>query len=378
MATVRELKTKWQLRFYDAKRSPGETTVSLPKTLFSRRRDAEKEANRLQALYDYSGDFDPWTQDYPGQKTTEREAVSLSDLAERYITEKEEAGKRGQRGGWTPATKHGKASNVRAFTRMAGEDKLPSDLTEKDVRAYVFRDKLAHETKRTYYEIARAFLNWIEENDYGSAPPLPAPVQQRRRFPQYVTEKELEAICAQHLKTARKAQEEKPKGLRHQSSAWYCDLYRFRFYQGHRPAEAMAQRVGAIDLERNLMAVGDRDYVPKTKREDVIPVVPPARELVAKLCEGKKPGERLFGRKSYRKPSRAFKKAAQKVVPYKVEQGLKFYNLRHSCGVYWRRQGVPLGTIEELLRHSDSESTKIYAAIEPTDAGRHFEEAYGG
>lgn len=96
--------------------------------------------------------------------------------------------------------------------------------------------------------------------------------------------------------------------------------------------------------------------------------------MIKHLCKGKSPGDRLFDRKSYKKPSKAFKRAAKKVV----QQGLKFYSLRHSCGVYWRRQGVPLSDIQELLRHSSEEMTKIDAALGPGDLGSSFERAYNG
>lgn len=377
MASIRPLKTGWQVRWYDKTRTPHRTTTFLPKDRFPRKRDAEKEKQRLEGLYAYTDEFDPWHQDYPGAPEATG-GMGLADAVDRYTDEKREAGKRGERGGWSENTYKGTAPNLEAFARKSiGNDDLHS-LTKEHTRAHIYREDVAHRTKRTYFGMVRAFLRWCERKGYArpgfADDVLPPQPEKRHRFPQYVTLEEVRAICRVHRETAKESYDGTPENLRSSSTEWYCDLFMFRFWLGHRPSEAMEQRRGGVDLERWLMAVGDRQYVPKNKREGIIYIPEPARDLVANLCEDKKPSDRLFGRTHFDKPRRAFKEAAKKVVPYKVDQGLDFYNLRHSCGVYWRRRGVSAETIgERLLRHESPESTKIYAQIEPEAAGEEFD-----
>jgi hypothetical protein len=65
MASLRELKTVWQLRYYESSRTPKEAADSLPKDEYTER-EAEKEAEYRQQLYD-RGEYDPWTLAEPSQ-----------------------------------------------------------------------------------------------------------------------------------------------------------------------------------------------------------------------------------------------------------------------------------------------------------------------
>lgn len=53
MASLRSLKTVWQIRYYDSHRDPKETTDSLDKDSWTRH-EAEEEAKYRQAMYDIS------------------------------------------------------------------------------------------------------------------------------------------------------------------------------------------------------------------------------------------------------------------------------------------------------------------------------------
>jgi integrase len=55
--------------------------------------------------------------------------------------------------------------------------------------------------------------------------------------------------------------------------------WRFCFWQGLRREEVVQIRCGGIDLENRQMVVGDEEFIPKGKREDVIPLSEPAAEI---------------------------------------------------------------------------------------------------
>ena len=82
MASLRSLKTKWQLRYYDSHRTPKEATDSLSKDTYTER-EAEKEAEYRQQLYD-RGEYDPWTQAEPGAAAEAKDDPTLKELAELY------------------------------------------------------------------------------------------------------------------------------------------------------------------------------------------------------------------------------------------------------------------------------------------------------
>ena len=94
MASVRELKSRWQIRFYDAKREPKRTTNSVRKSNFPTRSKAESEAEWRQQLYD-RGEYNPWVQNHPSD-TAGQDTVTVGEAVEQYIEDKTRAGERGE------------------------------------------------------------------------------------------------------------------------------------------------------------------------------------------------------------------------------------------------------------------------------------------
>jgi len=85
MASVRPedfLETVYQIRFHDDRRDPPCTTNSLPKPDYTYA-EAQEEAQWRQQLYD-RGEFDPWTQERPGELVQE-EHVTVGEAIERYV-----------------------------------------------------------------------------------------------------------------------------------------------------------------------------------------------------------------------------------------------------------------------------------------------------
>lgn len=374
MASFTETKYAYKIRFYKSRRTPKEKSISLNKAAWTKR-EAKRHKRELVVLYD-KGEFDPWTQPTPGQEAGSR---GLLCATKKYIEAKTEAGRRAEAGGWTEKTRKGNETVLLDFARRTGARKRLADVTTADLSAHIHQKGLAHATKRGYRRKLKAMFRWFEQHLGAGAPPIPPPLEKRRRLPPYLTEAQLDTLCKKHRELAAKSAARNSDPDATSDRQWMIDLYWWRLYEGERPAESITKRVGGVDLERNLVTVGDEAFIPKNKSEGVIPLVKPARPLARKLCtdengQPRAPTERLFGHTSFKKTSDAFREALRKSLP---ELGrVPFYNLRHSCGVYWRRRGVPLSTIQELLRHADPKTTQIYAVIEPLDVGRIFDQAY--
>lgn len=369
---------RWQIRFYDGSRSPKEKAVYLDAEAYSRQ---QIKAKRDELYYLYSeGEWDPWRDEgLPG----ERQALTVQAAATAYVDAKKEAGMRGEEGGWSRASEKSKSYVIDGFVRSAGPNKRVDDLRTADVRRYLQGGGLAPSTQKGYRRILRAMARWwlaegyIEEEL--AMPPQKKVVQE---LPDYVTEDELELLCAKHLELQQDKRDKKHSSTKRTGRDYLVDVFRFAFYQGLRLGELYELRVGDVDLEAGELRV----ETSKANRVDVIPLVPPARPIAEKWARKADPDgsgeDRLFQRKAAYYASRAWKAAVTAAVEDEElafdKPGVHFHSLRHSCAVYWRRRGVALEDLRDLLRHSTVRVTEKYEQIVATDLGARFESAFEG
>lgn len=363
MASLRSSGTYWHVRFQDKHREPREVVVSLHKADYTEAQ-AKRKMRDLEAGV-RTGTFDPWTTDTPTRTDT------LATVVDRYIEHKTAAGRRAQRGGWNEGNARDRAAMLRAFVRDVG-DRPVEKLTSGHIDAYVYDGRVAQATQVGRRQMIGALLRWMREQGCTTLD-TPPPIQQVRKIPVYVTEAELNAICDAHLAADAKRPGRKHAPKAFASRDWMVDVWRFAFYNGMRLMEIMNLRVGAVDLDAELVQVGDDAFVTKTKRESIIPLVPQSVELLRPLVEGRAAAERVFGRLDGRKVSSAFREAARVALPAKP--GLHFHSLRHSSAVFWRTSGVALEDIRDLLRHSTIKTTEIYDQIAVTDLRARFRAA---
>lgn len=234
MASLRSLKTKWQLRYYDSHRTPKEATDSLSKDTYTER-EAEKEAEYRQQLYD-RGEYDPWTQAEPGAAAEAEDDPTLKELAELYTQEKRRMGRAGMAGGWTEKTYKSDGPILKNFALKTGPNLQASRLRTSHIRSFVYQDQLANATKRGYHRRVRAMLRWAEKQGLLPDPPTMPPPKKTETRTEVLTEAELEAICAAH------------RGIQH-TTRRHCLMWRFLFYQGLRPGEMYELRIRNVGLE---------------------------------------------------------------------------------------------------------------------------------
>ncbi len=372
MATLRELKTKWQIRYYDGSRSPKETTDSIDKGQYTEA-EAQSEAEYRQQMYD-RGRYDPWTQAEPGAAARVGDDPTLKELAELYVEEKRQAGRRGEAGGWTENTYHSDAPILKDFARKTGSSLQASRLRTSHIRSFVYQDQLANATRRGYHRRVRAMLQWAERKGLVPDPPdMPPPPKKQKTLTEVITEAELEEICAAHRSIQYTT-------IRHSL------MWRFLFYQGLRPGEAYDLRIGNVYWDEGRLQIGDhtKGVRQKSGDESLIPLLPPGRFFLRPFLERELWGEgppptspdaRAFGAgPGARRPSSSFKRAVRAAadddensITEERAERMSMYTLRHSCATHWLREGKALIWVNRLLRHSQVQTTMEYVHLAGVD-----------
>jgi integrase len=389
VASVREQKTGWAVRFYDAARRPKTARVTIPKVQFPRERDADREAERLQGLYDYSASgerqFDPWVQDWPGaDEATGAGGTTLREAVRAYCRHKRRLGKKDLRGGWNEGTEHRNRSQLEDFAERSGGHRLTRDLTQKDAERFLFRDELAPATKRSYRRTLATFLRWLDDEGLAASAEdlLPPQFKRRKKRKTLVYPNELGALCRVHRRicVARCLRKHAPRTGANSGLArlWMAMAWRFAFYQCLRRAETLQLKVGAIDTRRWQMHVGDEDFLPKGRSEDTIRITPPARPIAAYLttdADGRPRdrSEHLFPAQSASRYYESFKQAVRGIDPgdftlrgepirgaIEHKPGASPHSLRHGGITYWLDEGKSYRWVKYLARHASVTTTETY------------------
>jgi len=367
MASLRRKGDRWHIRWTQQGRR--ETVDTFSADAWSKS-DIKAYKRELEVLYE-KGEYDPWTDDTPHDTGPE---PTLSEVLDEYITAQVEAGRRGQQGGWTEATRRGKEAVLRDWAARVGPHTLISDVSHQDARAYVHREDIALATRKGYRTHINAFTSWARSQGHDAPDPV-APLKRDMPDPAYITEDELYAICTAHcdLMEEKAARKHVPRKTAFQR-ADMTEIFRFAFYTGLRRGELVGLRAQDIDTSDWMLRLGSSQ---KGKRPTTIPVPPPARTVIRPFLESASNG-RVFGYKRGKRLTNAFKDAVRACEqisdPERVDR-LRLHSLRHSCAIYWRRQGMSLADIRDLLRHTSVRTTEIYDRMVPDDLAKRFETA---
>lgn len=363
---IRELSTKWQMRFYDAKRNPTEKTFHFDKDSFNRRQIKRK---RDDLRYQWqNGDWDPWSGFLPGQEAPK--ALTLRGAIDAYCAHKKLLGQRGLRGGWNKNTHQDYSLELKLFARRTGPHKLIATLSSEEVEDFLFDASVRPATQSKRRRMLKTFLNWSSsEGLIDAVPKLPPPFIEPETIPEYYTEQEMEIICETHVLLCKEhaAKPRVPKRGPNSPLAllWKADCWRFAFYQGLRRNELLAMRVRLVDLERNHMFVGDAQFIPKGKDHRIITLTPPARDIVRPYMKNKSPSDKVWPGCQPDRLSKSWKAALREAirlgyVPIHKEK-LDMHDLRDSCCNYWLNdRDVPIRRVQELLRHKSVRTTERF------------------
>lgn len=143
-------------------------------------------------------------------------------------------------------------------------------------------------------------------------------------------------------------------------------------YAGLRRAEIYYLRWNDIDLKQKAIHIrAHGEFVPKSKKPGTVPINSKLIGIIEKVYPTRKNfnyDRYIIPRKHRGKPlnptqvlSSRFRRAAKKAGV----KNARLHDCRHTFASHLVQAGVPLLVIKELMRHSDIQSTMIYAHLTP-------------
>jgi integrase len=157
-------------------------------------------------------------------------------------------------------------------------------------------------------------------------------------------------------------------------------MFWFAFYTGMRASELGRLRWDHIDFERGLIYI----YQQKNKKEQTIPLIEKAREVLSGLERGE-PEEFVFTSprqtgtersiESFRdRVSRAFTRARRLA---EIDRPITFHSLRHGFCTMLAQAGKPAYVIKAAARHSDIQTSMIYVNLSNKHLKSEMDDAFG-
>lgn len=139
-------------------------------------------------------------------------------------------------------------------------------------------------------------------------------------------------------------------------------MCKFAAYSGLRSGELVRLKWADVDNPEGQLRITAEQ---KNRRESRVPINKTMRSILEQI-RGRH-GKKVFRFNRVDWISQKFKTAAR-------DAGLndaRFHDLRHTFGSWLAMQGVPIKTIQELMRHESLASTMVYAHLSPD----HLQEA---
>jgi integrase len=153
-------------------------------------------------------------------------------------------------------------------------------------------------------------------------------------------------------------------------------IYKLLLGTGLRSTELSLLTPSQIDFERNRLTIEAAKT--KNKKSDVLPMRPDLVQLVKEWVKshGTKPHEQIFrsNKNSIRQSFYRDLKAAGIERKDPDGRSLDVHSLRKTFGTMMARAGIPLTTVQRLMRHSTPLLTaKLYIDVDPVDMTQALE-----
>jgi integrase len=363
--------------FYDSSKSPPQRRASLRT---SRKKIARRHLTDLERAYE-EGQFSPWLDGkagdpfrYDDPDPPSLTPIPLSALVERFCRMKEKQGRAARtieryRGVWT------------RFLKTVDADTLTTELQAPAIHAFCYRTDLAQSTRCIRFALLNSALRWAADNDYLESNPADEvdPPKQENTLPTPVRPEELEKIIKAIGDIYR---EKRPRGnCNPREIIWTIPIFRFAMYSGLRASELANLRWRDLDLERKTIFIGAEQ---KSKKENFVPLIKPAREVLRYVGSERKPEHFVFktpnGHPSERNAryfaqlmSTWFCKARRKA---ELSREVTFHDLRGGFASRLAEQGASAHVIRKALRHAGLEMALKYIDVAQNAVRDEMEEAF--
>ena len=357
MASLIKQKNWYYLQFYSSRRSPKKKRIALKtrtkSTAVTLKRKLEDEFA--------AGVFDPWLND---TVSIEGEVLSkdstIKEALDQYIKVKSKKD-------WRPKTAENAKYVLEDFVRRVGNDYPVGGVTEKHFNAFLNRNDIKYETKRSHKKKLKTFLIWLDDNNLAKLSSGELHVNndgyEQEETINYFTKEDIETLTSY---ISGKVASDIKKGYQNRdfNALWLTDFIHWQRFSGMRLSETLNLRAGDINISTWEIVIGNDHFITKSKKKQVLPIesVDPLKKIARKkLSECSNETDRLFGHSSNRHTHRIFKKYLRQALPNK--KYLNIHSLRHTCCIELLRAGVPIYTVQRWLRHSDVKTTQRYADL---------------
>ncbi len=288
-----------------------------------------------------------------------RGELTLGELFEIYIADREKAGKRSTgdyRAMWelylgklpeAPPKRHGKA-RTKPADGVDWTNRRLSEISRTQVSALHSRiAKRKPYVANRVQELLRAMYAFAMKHEYATANPADgitqAPEKERSRF---LGADELQLLIGQ---------------LKKEEPLWR-DYFTTLLYVGYRRSAVAAMRWHDIDLEAGTWGVPGESA--KNGDPIILPLTGPALEVLKRRSRDRESRDWVFPGRSGAGHLTQPKKAWKRVVEGAGLKDLRIHDLRRTLGSWMAMSGKSLLEIGRALGHKDQRSTQIYARLQ--------------
>ena len=381
----------WHIIFSDETRRPKSKWVRLD--THADPIAAQRFIEKAQA-YDL-GTFDPWAETV--RPVTVQEALESFLGADPRLRE---------------STRVERRQTIELFAAdlPGGGDLALRAVRPKDVRAFIYRKskprtdgtgrvvvparELSSSTRAGYYARLRTFFRWAVKAKLIPSDPTAEVERPRveRKVPAYLTEADLDRLlAAYHMDRDARGATWEPGALE-----WFEPIVLFAVNTGMRLGEITALRWRDVDLGDPEGDARGRVYVrnyeradgtarrTKTGGERSVPISTECRGVLLALQAERGGGEEASGETALSgdtlvfrglgggplddgRVSRTFRKYRKMA---KLDTGLHFHSLRHTCASWLVSHGADLRLVQDILGHTSIRSTEIYSHLLPGASDR--------
>jgi len=373
MASLKKRGEVYYIRFFAKINGKGKRkSFSLGTTL---KREADKLRVKYEDLYQ-RGEIDPfngWTPKKEAEKkrkSLKGKYMSLKDAAELFVENRSQANQQ---------TKDNYEKHLNMLQGELGSTMPVTEIVEKDLRDFCFREGLAPATQASYLRHYKVFFRWlhkkeiVKENitDEIKAPKVPQNISVKT-----ISKDQLDLLFEKFDKFNRENEKDGYITKPHQKRHWFKPMINTFYYCGLRAKEAVNLTWGDVNMKAGYIRVlnkkGSNTKSGKDRtipiRKELKPILKKWHKFLGKPKDGyvfpSATGMNRFQKMNPGAVSRSFKKFVRKA---KLPESITLHGLRHTCGTELLRKGVPINQVSSFLGHSSVEVTQIYEHLDETD-----------
>ena len=348
----------------------------------------KREAQKLLIEYEDKferGEIDPfngWTPQKEAEKKRSKlrgKYIPLHKAADQFIEERSQANQK---------TKDNYRRHLNMLEDQLGRTMPVTEILEKDIREFCFRDDIAPATQASYLRHLKVFFKWMHEKEILKEditsdikpPKVPQKIAQKT-----ISREELDRVFEAYDKFYKEQKEKGYVTKPHQMRLWFKPMINTMYYCGLRASEATNLTWNDVDLKGNpkdpkdlghIRVTNSENNTTKSGKERVIPIREPLKPCLEQWHKDQgKPsdgyvfpsstGLNRFHGMTPGALSRSFKKFVK--LAKKVPNSVTLHGLRHSCATDLLRKGVPIHIVQKIMGHSSLQVTQIYEHLDQND-----------